>query len=101
MSRGDLLKKLFQSYLRKNDEAFQSVALEIIAEEQKKNNTLLAEELQKILANHISNSVTVEPKYDLAALPKDKERQALLVEVRKAEHYLPDIILSKDLEGAI
>ena len=96
MSRGDLLKKLFQSYLRKNDEAFQSVALEIIAEEQKKNNTLLAEELQKILANHISNSVTVEPKYDLAALPKDKERQALLVEVRKTEHYLPDIILSKD-----
>lgn len=96
MARGDLLKKLFLSYLKRNDDSFRSVAMEIISEEQKKNHTLLAEELQKILSNSVVNSRAVEPRYDLSSLPKDRERQALLVEVRKAERYLPDIILSKE-----
>ena len=96
MTRGDPLKKLFLSYLKRNDDSFRSTAMEIIAEEQKKNHTLLAEELQKILSNSGANSVTIEPHYDLSSLPKDRERQALLVEVRKAGRYLPDIILSKE-----
>jgi SpoVK/Ycf46/Vps4 family AAA+-type ATPase len=101
MARGDLLKKLFLSYLKRNDDSFKSVALEIIAEEQKKNHTLLAEELQRILSNSVINSTTVEPRYDISTLPKDRERQALLVEIRKAERYLPDIILSKENQNTV
>lgn len=101
MARGDLLKKLFLSYLRQNDDAFRSVAMEIIAEEQKKNHPLLADELQRILSNNIMNSTMVKPRYDLSSLPKDRERQALLVEIRKAERYLPDIILSKKNQKTI
>jgi SpoVK/Ycf46/Vps4 family AAA+-type ATPase len=101
MARGDLLKKLFLSYLKRNDDSFKSAALEIIAEEQKKNHTLLAEELQRILSNSVINSTTVEPRYDISTLPKDRERQALLVEIRKAERYLPDIILSKENQNRV
>ncbi|MBE9570246.1 MAG: AAA family ATPase [Proteobacteria bacterium] len=101
MARGDLLKKLFLSYLKRNDDTFRNVAMEIIAEEQKKNHTLLANELQKILSNSVMNSTTVKPRYDLSSLPKDRERQALLVEIRKAERYLPDIILSKQNQKAV
>lgn len=101
MTRGDLLKKLFSSYLKRNDDSFRSVAMEIIAEEQKKNHTLLAEELQKILSNSGANITTIEPHYDLSSLPKDRERQALLIEVRKGEQYLPDIVLSKENQKTV
>lgn len=96
MARGDLLKKLFLSYLKRNDDSFRSAAMEIIAEEQRKSHTLLAEELQRILSNNLMNSTTVEPRYDLSTLPRDRERQAILVEIRRAERYLPDIILSNE-----
>ncbi len=96
MARGDLLKKLFVSYLRRNDESFRTAAMQIIADEQKKNHTLLAEELQNIFSNAMADNLTIEPRYDLSSLPKDRERQALLVEIRKAERLLPDIILSKE-----
>jgi SpoVK/Ycf46/Vps4 family AAA+-type ATPase len=95
MARGDLLKKLFLSYLKRNDDSFYNAAMQIIADEQKKNHTLLAEELQKILSNNKVNNLPVDLRYDPSTLPRDKERQALLVEIRKAERYLPDIILSK------
>ncbi|NVL89522.1 MAG: ATP-binding protein [Desulfobacterales bacterium] len=101
MARGDLLKRLFLTYLQRNDDAFRSVAMEIIAEEQKKNHTLLAGELQRILSNSAMNNSTVEPRYDLSSLPKDRERHALLVEIRKAERYFPDIILSKENQKTI
>jgi len=95
MARGDLLKRLFLSYRQRNDDAFRSAAIEIIAEEQKKNHILLADQLQKIISNGVSNNI-VEPRFDLSTLPKDRERQALLVEIRKAERYFPDIILMKE-----
>lgn len=101
MARGDLLKRLFLSYLKRNDDTFHNVAMQIIAEEQKKNHTLLANDLQKILSNSVMNSTTVKPRYDLSSLPKDRERQALLVEIRKAERYLTDIILSKENEKTV
>lgn len=101
MARGDLLKRLFLSYLQRNDNAFHSAAMEIIAEEQKKNHTLLADQLQIILSNTMVNSTTVGPQYDRSSLPKDREREALLVEIRKAERYLPEIILSEENYRAI
>jgi len=101
MARGDLLKRLFLTYLQRNDDSFRSVAMEIIAEEQKKNHMLLAGELQRILSNSVMNNSTVEAPYDLSSLPKDRERHALLVEIRKAERYFPDIILSKENQETI
>jgi SpoVK/Ycf46/Vps4 family AAA+-type ATPase len=101
MARGDLLKRLFLTYLQRNDDGFRSVAMEIIAEEQKKNHTLLADELQKILSESMMDDTAVELQYDLSSLPKDRERQALLVEIRRGERHLPDIILSRENQQTV
>ena len=101
MARGDLLKQLFSSYVTHNDESFYLAALKIIAEERAKNHALLADDLQRIVQNNSSNVTTVEPRYDLSALPKDAERQAILVEVRRPERFLPEIILSKRNEETL
>jgi hypothetical protein len=47
MARGELMKKLLASYGR--DEEFRAVAEQIIEEEEKKNNRVLAKSLRRTL----------------------------------------------------
>ena len=49
MARGELLRKLFLSHTRGRNDMFRAIALEIIAEEQRKNNNQLAKDLLRIL----------------------------------------------------
>ena len=96
MARGELLRKLFLCHKRGNNEGFRSVALEIIAEEQQKNNRQLAKDLLKILENSGANSVFLKASLANGSLPKDKERQTLLVDIRQSDHTFSDILLKKD-----
>ena len=48
MARADLLKKLFDTYQRRDDRGFRAIALEIVEEERKKHHPVLANELQRI-----------------------------------------------------
>lgn len=92
MASGDLLKKLFRNYRRGDIEAFEAIALQIIAEEQQKNHHILAADLQKILNNGpVSRHSSI-----LKQIPRDQESNVPLVEIRSPEKYLSDIILSKE-----
>lgn len=51
MPNGDLLKQLFRNYKSSDNPSFEAVAQQIIAEEQQKNHHVLANDLQRILAN--------------------------------------------------
>lgn len=92
MARGELLRKLFASYARHDDHHFRSVALEIIAEEQQKQNHSLARELLNVLENPPVTKVPVPPGLTEAA-PKDKDRQSLLFDIRQPGRGSSDIIL--------
>lgn len=95
MSRGDLLKKIFRSYKAGNNEAFHEAAREIIDEERKKNHTILANELEKIVENGhpVSNW---QIRDDFEALPKDTDRGASLIDIRIPDRFLTDLVLSDD-----
>ena len=102
MARGELLRKLFLSHRRGNDEEFRAAATEVISEEEKKNNHHLAKDLLRILEN---NGFAI-PSKPLSTgngsyLPKDKERQTLLVDIRHPEQGAQDIILSKSSLAAV
>ncbi|OQX21187.1 MAG: hypothetical protein BWK75_03715 [Candidatus Altiarchaeales archaeon A3] len=92
MTRGELLRKLFKSYVSNDDHSFRSVALEIIAEEQQKQNHALARDLMELLETQtplpkkINNSGFFE-------IPKEKQQQFQLVELKQPIHGLTDIIL--------
>ena len=93
MARGELLRNLFASYARHDDYDFRAVALQIIAEEQQRQNHALAKELLNMLENPVPKK---HPGLTVAEpLPKSKERQALLVDVRPASHTIADILLGK------
>jgi SpoVK/Ycf46/Vps4 family AAA+-type ATPase len=100
VARGELLRKLFLSHKRGGEEEFRATALEIIAEEQNKNNRQLARDLLRILDNSASFGSNGSTR-DLGSLPKDKERDALLVEVQSPTVTFADIVLRPQNKASI
>ncbi|NLS45284.1 MAG: ATP-binding protein [Firmicutes bacterium] len=98
MARGELLRKLFLSYRRGNDNDFRSVAIEIISEEEKKNNHHLAKDLFRILENDNVDSVNSRrfSYINSTSLPKDQERQTHLVDIREPNLHMQDILINKE-----
>lgn len=92
MTRGELLRKLFKSYVSNDNHSFRAVALEIIAEEQQKQNHALARDLLELLETQ-----TLLPKkinnLGFFEIPKEKQQQFQLVELKQPIHGLTDIIL--------
>jgi len=89
MARGDLMKKLLASYGR--DDEFRAVAEQIIDEEEKKNNRVLARSLRKTL--EAARSQPSRPKA-LAPLIPFPEAASDFVERIEPSHTRTDIILS-------
>lgn len=88
MARAELMKKLLASYGR--DEEFRAVAAQIIDEEEKKNNRVLARSLRKTLENGPSR--LSRPKA-LAPLIPFPEAAADFIERVEPAHSRNDIIL--------
>jgi SpoVK/Ycf46/Vps4 family AAA+-type ATPase len=95
MARGELLRKLISSHRRGSEEDFRAAALEIVADEQRKNNNQLAKDLLRILDNGSNGSMFPKTPDNLSSLPKDRERQTLLVDVRHPDRAFGDILLSE------
>lgn len=91
MARGELMKKLLASYGR--EEEFRAVAEQIIDEEEKKNNRVLARSLRKSLEAAPSRSV--RPKA-LAPLIPFPEAASDFIEPVEPTHNKQDIILSPE-----
>jgi SpoVK/Ycf46/Vps4 family AAA+-type ATPase len=101
MARGELLRKLFESHMRGSDGEFRAVALEVIAEEQRKSNHQLAKELLHILENSDTPNLFPKVPNHIGSLPKDRERQTLLVDIRQPNRCLSDILLKDDNKSLI
>ena len=90
MARGELMKKLLASYGR--DEEFRAIAEQIIVEEEKKNNRLLAKTLRRTL-----EATPPKPSRPKALAPLIPFSEAALDFVERVEpvHTKSDIVLSK------
>jgi len=92
MARGELLKKLLSSYGR--DDEFRSIAEQIIAEEEKKRNLLLARSLRRSLDEHTTGDLLTQPKR-LAPLIQFPNEASDFVERVEPSHFKDDAVLSK------
>lgn len=97
MARGDLIKDLFLSYKRGDDEAFLATATVIAEEERKKHHVVLANELTRILkkTNH-SPTRTPQSNSGLEPLPKDPDRGTPLMEIRWPNQPLSQLVLAEE-----
>ncbi len=104
MTNGDLLRKLFTSYKRRDDQAFAAVAQQIVDDERNKHHNLLAEDLSRILegasspANRRASNL---PTRRLEPLSKPRDSDDLLFDIRQPRHSLNDILLSKENESTV
>jgi SpoVK/Ycf46/Vps4 family AAA+-type ATPase len=89
MARGELMKKLLASYGR--DEEFRAVAEQIITEEERKNNRVLANSLRRTLESGPSRAAGPKALAPLIPFP---EAAADFVERIETRHTKADIILS-------
>jgi hypothetical protein len=101
MARADLLKRLFESYQGRDDKGFRSAAEEIIGEERKKQHPVLANELQRIMANgtrRLEHAQGPGPAFD--PVPMDSERRTPLLTIRAPDRYFNDLVLRQDARGS-
>ena len=102
VARADLLKKLFETYQRRDDEGFRAAALEIVEEERKKQHPVLANELQRILTNGVRSMHGVR-RADSAfdPVPVDGDRRTSLLHIRQPDRYFDDLVLSDETQDAL
>lgn len=97
MPKGELLKKLFHSYARGDDQSFQKVADQIIQDEESKNNLVLAKALREQLnTRSLPADRSAERSFrKLNVVPLEREKQLPLVEVLQPERRASDLILDR------
>jgi SpoVK/Ycf46/Vps4 family AAA+-type ATPase len=100
MPRADNLKKLLQSYQRRDDRTFRSIMVQIIEDERKKHHPVLANELEKIL----NNGTTASNGNGLSLFerpPADSDKGASLIEVKQPDRYFTDLVLEQNVQRII
>lgn len=104
MTTGELLIELFNAHKNNNESEFMRVAMTLVEEEKNKNHYVLANKLKKIL---VSSSNTKNSKFysnhlnSITEIPKDKDKQSSLVEIKYPKKTLNDIILSEEIRSKI
>lgn len=96
------MKKLLQSYQRRDDHTFRAIAQEIALEERKKHHPVLANELERILENGGAPSndrTTGLTPFDPP--PRDAEGRGSLFEAKYPERYLDDLTLDESVRHSI
>jgi len=96
MARGELLRKLFLSHKRGDSNEFNAIALEIISDEQKKKNYLLAKELIRILEVDFPVNSKTNNDLPFQQIPKDRIKQSLLMDVRTSNRLFSEITLTDE-----
>lgn len=98
---GELLKRLVKSYTAGDDEAFLAAARQIVQSELKQGHTILADEIQRILAGPTQPRRSGAVERLPSQPPRSKIEGASLVDVRRTSRTLSDIILAPQPESRI
>lgn len=95
MATAKLLRQLIKSGTEGNHDAFKRVSEQLIQEERSKNHHLLANDLERILYGRRSSAA---PSFSALndRLPKDKERNLPLLQIKEPVRRLEDVVLSDD-----
>lgn len=95
MANAKLLRQLIKTGAEGNQEAFKRVSEQIIHDERAKNHHLLANDLEKILYGRRTSSTSFLSALS-DRLPKDKERDLPLLQIKESVRRLEDVVLSDE-----
>jgi len=102
---GELIRNMIQSFMKNDSASFRANAQEFIQEERRKNHHILARDIERLLANGVSQADTTKTFSLLGLqstdLPRDKERGVLLVEMKEPKRLMNSMVLSKEVEQSL
>lgn len=101
VATGETLRQLVASHTSRNDEAFRAAVLRLIAEEQQRQHHALARELERLLSVESETHPGMQVGRQFQELPRDRERQTLLLEVRTPHRYLSEVVLDEETRQAL
>lgn len=95
MASGKLLRQLIKTGTEGNLEAFREASEQVIRDERAKKHHLLANDLEKILYGRSGN---VKAEFSLLnqRLPRDRERNLPLTQIRNPVRRMEDVVLSEE-----
>lgn len=95
MATAKLLRQLIKTGTEGNFEAFKRVSEQLIQEERSKNHHLLANDLERLLYGRRTSTL---PPHSLVhdRVPKDKERNLPLLQIKEPVRRLEDVVLSDE-----
>lgn len=102
----EAIRKLLLAHFQGDDAAFRSAALEFVEKERRLNHHTLVNDLERILseANGVSGSrknILTPLGNGSGNLPRDKERNAALIELSDPRRELDDMVLSTPVRQAL
>ncbi len=95
MATAKLLRQLIKSGTEGNQDAFVRISEQLILEERAKKHHLLANDLEKILYGR-RNSMALQHTALLERLPKDRERNLPLLQLKEPVRRIEDVVLSDE-----
>lgn len=98
------IRKMVLAFKKGDSTAFHSAVQEYIDEERRRNHPVVARDLERILRNGHSYTLTPLVAHEPGAahdVPRDKERGTPLVELREDERPLEDLVLREDTQEII
>jgi SpoVK/Ycf46/Vps4 family AAA+-type ATPase len=105
-AKGDAIRKLLLAHFQGDEAAFRSAAWEFVEKERSLNHHVLVRELERILGE--TNGRPYQRKEFLTTLgtdngnlPKDKERNAVLVALVEPDRQLDDLVLCPSVRSAL
>jgi SpoVK/Ycf46/Vps4 family AAA+-type ATPase len=94
------MTKIFEAFIRRDNDTFCKIAWEIIEEEERKKHHLLAKQLKRILTKNSAVS-NINYAHQVPTIPRDNEKGFKLLEVKKFFLDWNDVILAKNTEEAL
>jgi len=101
MTNSELIKQLFLSFNKKDNDAFVQAAREYIEREKRKKHTIVARELEKALYQTTGVSDGQRRFRQSLPIPRDTEKGFPLLEIQHFEHDSDSLILSRKTKAQL
>jgi len=102
----ETVRKLLVAHFQGDDAGFRSAAWEVVQQERQLNHTVLANDLERILSEANGSPKAAKTFFTTLStgngvLPKDKDKNACLIEVTDPDRELDDLVLSAPVRAGI
>jgi ATP-dependent 26S proteasome regulatory subunit len=106
ITTAESVRKLLISHFSGDEQAFRNAAEEYVEEERRKNHHVLANELERVLGKTNGSLKSHTAVLSLLGLqngnlPKDKDRDVLLVNICEPERELSELVLSDEVRQGL